>query len=252
MLDRQIYAMPITSGEKILAPLYVSFGWSLHDGIPSPELPHYVGDSTHGRELCFRNLFYLQVSFEIPNMLYNGRANVEEIGSRLSITIPAKKNWGIIFFFCIWLTGWAIGGGFALQKVFAAASADGGSETFIKLWLVGWAYGVVLVLSLLLWTFFGKELIESDGSMLKVERTLFGIGVKRRFDITEVKNFRVIPEVEPSPFARRGNVPTPFSGGKIRFDFGLKSYSFGLELDQPEAQYLCDFLSRTVGAGGKP
>ena len=34
----------------------------------------------------------------------------EDVGNKLVITIPSRKNWFIIIFLGIWLTGWTFGG----------------------------------------------------------------------------------------------------------------------------------------------
>jgi hypothetical protein len=63
---------------------------------------------------------------------YKSRAIVEETMSGITITIPAKRNYLMMVFFAIWLSGWLFGGGTAISRLFTRN--EGGFQGFLTIW----------------------------------------------------------------------------------------------------------------------
>ena len=174
--------------------------------------------------------------------LNNGRAVIEHALGGLKVTIPSKKNWFVLIFATLWLGGWAMG----FLSVTQELGEGGGSGTgFLTMWLIGWTAGGAMVLFLLFWGFFGKEILEISSGNLHFEKSVFGIGIKKELMLSEVKNFRT--EKISSGFY--GGNRWAFWGlgpGRVKFDYGLKTYSFGLAVDEAEAEYLAEILSQKI------
>jgi hypothetical protein len=77
------------------------------------------------------------------------------------------------------------------------------------------------------------------------EKSVFGLGQKRKLQAAEIKNIRT--EVQNGSWF--GGNRWAFWGlgpGKIKFDYGFKTYSFGLALDDAEANYICGLLKEHI------
>ena len=141
----------------------------------------------------------------------NGKAKIENTIGNYTVSIPSKKNWFTLLFGTAWLGGWTIGG--------------------------------IMVVSMLLWGYFGKEKLEFDQQEVKLEKTIFGIGIKKRLIKKEVTNFR-FEKISESMFGGNRLAFWGLGPGKIKFDYGLKTYSFGLAVDDAEANYLSEELNK--------
>ena len=176
-------------------------------------------------------------------MINNGKAKIDNTFGNYSITIPSKKNWFILLFGTAWLGGWYFGFKSAITDL--GFSENDGLDGFLTIWLIGWTIGGIVIVSMLLWGYFGIEKIEFNRQYVKLEKTIFGIGLKKRLFINEVRNFRFekINEnmIGGSRWAMWGLGP-----GKVKFDYGLKTYSFGLGVDDAEANYLIEELNKKI------
>lgn len=95
----------------------------------------------------------------------------------------------------------------------------------------------------MLWGYFGQEKFITTRTEILFEKTVFGLGQKNRFEISAVKNFRT--EFSSGNRSWVGGNGWAFWGlgpGKIKFDYGLKTYSFGLGIDDAEANYIVELL----------
>lgn len=170
-----------------------------------------------------------------------GKATIVTGLNGLSITIPSKKNWFGLLFGTVWMGGWYFG----LTNVFGMLVLEEidtvGANGFIVFWLLAWTAGGLAIAFILLWGYFGKERWLEDGNLIHFEKTVFGIGKKTKLDKKEIKNFRT----EFGNDNWLGGNRWAFWGlgpGKIKMDCGLKTYSFGLGLDDAEANYIVGLL----------
>jgi hypothetical protein len=179
------------------------------------------------------------------NMINNGKATIEKTFGGLNIIIPSKKNWFALLFGTAWLGGWFFGLLSASNMLFPSRTEHFGTNGFMIFWLIGWTTGGLGVIGLLLWGYFGQEKFSTDENETLLARTVFGIGLKDRLDLSEIKNLRT----EFGNDNWLGNNRWAFWGvgpGKIKFDYGLKTYSFGLGIDDAEASYIVELLNEEL------
>ncbi|MCD8450354.1 hypothetical protein LNI98_11710 [Tenacibaculum dicentrarchi] len=174
----------------------------------------------------------------------NGKAKIEKQNNNYKVTIPSKKNWFGLIFGTAWIGGWYFGFKMALGSFnFNNEDSGFGVDGFMSFWLIGWTIGGIMIIGMLLWGYFGKELIEFNRQNVNFQKTIFGIGIKKQLDKKEVKNFR-FEQVNESAFGGNRWAFWGLGPGKIKFDYGFKTYSFGLGTDDAESKYLVDELNK--------
>ncbi|MBD77634.1 MAG: hypothetical protein CL840_01675 [Crocinitomicaceae bacterium] len=165
----------------------------------------------------------------------NGKAKIKESINGISIQLPSKKNWFFLLFATAWMGGWFFGFTGALGMF------DSGSSGFITFWLIGWTIGGCFITVFLLWGYFGIERFIISGSTALLEKSVFGIGIKSRLKKSELKEFR-FEKINTGLMGGNRWAVYGFGPGKIQFDYGFKTYSFGLGLDDAEAKHIVQLL----------
>ena len=174
-------------------------------------------------------------------MTNNGKATIEKSFGGLNIIIPSKKNWFALLFGTAWMGGWFFGFVSASGILFSSETGQLGADGFMTFWLIGWTVGGLAITTILLWGYFGQEKFITDRNEILFEKSVFGIGIKNRLERSAIKNFRT----EVSNDNWFGGNRWAFWGlgpGKIKFDYGLKTYSFALGVDDAEANYIVGLL----------
>jgi len=172
--------------------------------------------------------------------LNNGRAVITSEGNITKLKIPVKRNNLLVFFFTVWLFLWfsfftSLSSSFGLYT-------DEGIDYLLLFWLFSWILGGMAILGFVLWNLFGKEEINISSRYLELKRSLFGLGRKRQYDIKNVLNFR-FNEISGNIFSLKARMAFWGMGeGKIKFDYGMKSPSFGLGLEDAEANYIIKLI----------
>ena len=175
-------------------------------------------------------------------MLQNGKATIDNSFGSLSISIPSKKNWFALIFGTAWLGGWFFGFVMVSGMMLGGIGGHSAINGFMLFWLIAWTAGGLMIISLLLWGYFGQEKFLADSAEVSFDRTVFGIGWKKKLDPGYIKNFRVASLNTNWVFGNRW----AFWGvgpGKIKFDYGFKTYSFGLAVDDAEANYIVEVMN---------
>lgn len=172
-------------------------------------------------------------------MTSNGRAKIEKTFNGINIIIPSKKNWFALLFGIVWLGGWFAGILSALEEIFSSTS-NSVPIFFLVFWLIGWTMVGLGLTAMLLWGYFGQERFITYRNEVFFEKIVFGEGKKDRLNASEIKNFRT----EPVSYGwfNGGQAFWGLGAGKIKFDYGLKTYSFGLAVDDAEATYIVKLL----------
>ena len=171
----------------------------------------------------------------------NGKAKIENSTGNYKISVPSKKNWFALIFGTAWMGGWYFGLTSAISSF--GFGSEGGFDGFMTFWLIGWVIAGVAISSMLLWGYFGEESLEFNRQELRFNKTIFGIGIKKTLQKKEIKNFRF----EKINESMLGGSRWAFWGlgpGKIKFDYGFKTFSFGLAVDDAEANYLAQELNK--------
>jgi hypothetical protein len=177
----------------------------------------------------------------------NGKAKVEDSGNGIMVEVPSKKNWFVLIFGTFWLFGWAFGAIMVLGTlgIFSGATGVVGPLMFLVFWLCAWTAGGLFIMTTILWGYFGKEKLMASQGEVVFEKTVFNIGIKKRLNASSVTNFR-IQHIDDSLFGGSRMAIYGLGPGRIKFDYGFKTYSFGLALDEAEAQYLVDLLNKKI------
>jgi hypothetical protein len=178
-------------------------------------------------------------------MIYNGKSRIEDEYGRLSISIPSKKNWPILLFSLLWLFGWYFGFNSAFKDLNFGHNKSEGIDGFLLIWLTGWTLGGLYIIFLSLWGFFGRETIIIESGVFSLKKSIFNIGINRQLDTRQIKNIR-LERIETGIFNRNQKSIWGLGPGKIKLDYGLKTYSFGLGIDDAEATYIIELLTKKL------
>ena len=165
------------------------------------------------------------------------RAIITETPTGLLITIPANRNWFVVLFVGFWMCGWLFGE-CAVIYTLAKGKTPLPANLFLLAWLGAWSVGGVFSGYLWLWNVAGKELIALRTDTLAIKSDVLGFGNLREFDLAEVRDLR-IDRPYPGITTLTWNSPAQMFGtGTIAFDYGAKTFRFGLGLDESEARQL--------------
>lgn len=176
-----------------------------------------------------------------------GRASINYDGYSLFINIPSKKNWFIVAFFTIWIIGWYQGETSALKELLAVDSIS--LNSFLLVWVTLWTIGGLFAVGVLLWTLFGFEKILIDKRNFTLSKGILNISLSSKtYDINSIKNLELNPESSNSNslFMQKRNMGEfyGFKGGKLRFDYGMKTIKFGIGIDKAEALHLLNLITK--------
>ncbi len=164
-----------------------------------------------------------------------------EIGG-LSITIAARRNWGLILFLGFWLCGWLMGESFALKALLTGRAGIGGS-LFLLVWLAFWTVGGAAAWLTFLWALTGEETIVIGPDGMSVRRTVLGLGGARVVPTRALRNLRVSPVgVSWTRTNGRGRLER----GRIAVDAEGETVRFGADLDDQECDYLLGAIRSEV------
>ncbi len=173
------------------------------------------------------------------------RATISKSPDGLTITIPSRKNWFLILFLGFWLTGWLFGEVIALHQVIRGHSSHWASVTesgpiglnlFLIGWLGAWTVGGGVAIVTWLWNLVGVERVLLAPSTLTMKREVLGIGPTKEYELSSVSNLRINMGLSNVRF-RIAPIQT-MNGGTIAFDYGAKTFQFGVGLDEAEAQQI--------------
>jgi hypothetical protein len=146
----------------------------------------------------------------------------------------------VILIAAAWLAGWYFGETAALRQLLN--DRIGAPRLFLAAWLTIWTIGGGWAAFLFLWTAVGKEVVWLRPGTLTIRREVLGIGLRREYDLGSVRNLRVAP-VPVDPFRWESNMRVwGMGGGCVAFDYGAKTYRFGLSVDESEAARIVEDL----------
>jgi hypothetical protein len=178
---------------------------------------------------------------------------VEKSISSVRVTLPSKKSIIHILWFCLWLFGWGYMvygflyfAGMMYQAVELGKTATPEIQMgsgfiifggfFLIIFLVLLAMGAVAIYAFL-WLIAGKEVIEAETKVLKVSRQIFAWKRTREYSASAIKDLR--PTTKESGFAPTRSIQKLLGlNGVIAFDYGAKTFRFGLEVDEAEAKQI--------------
>lgn len=166
--------------------------------------------------------------------MHNGISNIRPIAGGLQIVIPSRKNVFRLIYYMLFMGIWGYAISFTIQFI--------DFEVFFPLiWLAMWTLIGLVYLSNICWGLFGKETLILSGGKLHFKRGVWGFGLNRMLELSEVENLRIDPEYEESLFNRHFR-PDYYRTGMIKFDYGSRTYLFGLALDEAEAKKIIGLI----------
>lgn len=133
-------------------------------------------------------------------------------------------------------------------------SSDNDINTLIVLLSI---LGIIALLDsfLILWIVFGKEVISIGDGYLTIKNTLFGIGIRRRFEIGKIKDTRINIKHQNSKRVkiRIFNFSTliGLNRGFVIFNYNGKDIKFGSSLNMEEANFFVEKIKEFVRRGSK-
>lgn len=170
---------------------------------------------------------------------YASKTKIESDKFSLKILIPSKKNWFIIIFLSIWLVGWFFGEKSAIIDLLGSNNI--GIDLFMMVWLTGWTFGGVFAIIVLLWNLAGKETIYIDKGIFQIDKSIFSIIIRsKKYETKSIKNLELNPAQNIASLFAQKNIGDfwGLTGGKLRFDYGMKTIKFGIGIDEAEARHL--------------
>ncbi|MGB1242522.1 MAG: hypothetical protein ACPG49_08375 [Chitinophagales bacterium] len=176
---------------------------------------------------------------------HSGKAKIQTTFEGLKITIPSPTNWLTLIFGTIWLIAWFLMFVFTLQTDILFSNTSG-INWFSIIWVVFWIVMGSVAIVLVFWGYFGKETLLIKGNRLDFNTSIFNIGIKRTLNVQKIKRIR-FNEIKVK-WGDKGSAwyYWGLGEGKIKFTYGKKIHSFGLGLDDAEANYLIGLLKKEI------
>jgi hypothetical protein len=176
---------------------------------------------------------------------------VEKLDYGVRVTLPSKKGFFKIAWFCFWVLVWLYMTGSLMVLLAIMIGGDtgllGGSSpnsgllifiVFLIIFFLAFLGMGGPVIYSLLWQIVGKEIIEANSQTLTIIKQIFRWRNFKEYATETVSDLRVntqqlssIPPIE-SIQKLLGH------DGKIAFDYGAKTIRFGLEIDEAEAKQI--------------
>ena len=175
-----------------------------------------------------------------------GKAKIDDLNGRLTISIPSKKDRVLLIFGTVWLVGWFFGVINSISTFGYGSSGNFSIDNLMNSWFIAWtSFGLGLMLCIL-WGYFGKEILRIESNTMDFEKSIFGVGLKKNLVQDEIKNIRFEKINENSTSSGNRWAFWGLGPGKIKFDYGLKKYSLGLSLNDEEAIFLTNLLKEKI------
>jgi hypothetical protein len=169
------------------------------------------------------------------------RSTLTRVGSGVEVKIPARTNAVTMVFNALWLCAWAYGEAIGIRALLQPPpDAEWTSFAFIGIWLLFWTGAGLWVMFLLAWFLGGSERLRFTRDGVSLELDVFGRSVRSR--LFAPRNVGKLRRVEPptGPFGLPKRKRLPWQGGRLAFDSGARTISFGSGVDAAEADYLLD------------
>src|SRR5262249_5151894 len=141
---------------------------------------------------------------------------------RLLICISVKRQWIVLLFLFVWLSGWALGE-LLVGVTLVSGPLPGGRpppSLGLGLWFVGWTLAGAFCGTMFWWKLVGKELVLIADDGVTIRDTIFGIGRSWRYERSQVRDLRM----ERVPF-KAFSLGT--GGSSVAFNYGGQTLCFG-------------------------
>ena len=165
----------------------------------------------------------------------------EDIGNRLAITIPSRKNWFLIIFVGVWLIFWLFGeifvGWVFLQGIMNQNFE--GPVLFILIWVTFWTVGGAFTFYVFFWQLVGREEIEITSDSITVSQIVFAFRRSKVYASEHIRDLRTSPMgINELHSWNRAWVFYGIGGGIIAFDYGAGTIRLGSGIDESEGKQI--------------
>lgn len=167
-----------------------------------------------------------------------------------TILIQGERSSFTIAFLLFWLSGWLLGGFFAIRALVLGLTIGppglGSASSFLLKWLAFWLVGLVVFGNLFIWQLAGKEVITLTGNALQIKQKAGLLGGTETYDLEQLRHLRAQPDKWPASLTKSQR--SDWADGSVLFDYGAETIRFGKLLSEVEAQRIVAFLrERRVG-----
>jgi hypothetical protein len=171
-------------------------------------------------------------------MINNGKAKIDKTLDSVEITIPAYRGIGLIIIISVVIL---MLGSFSFGLIAQPSFGDAIDIIFMTIVLILF----FPYLFLFFWYIFGKEKIVIYKKEFIFSKTLFNMGFKERMELKEIKNVRMSHFRQFIGFGlTSGSINR--KSGKIKFDYGMKTYGLGNSVEEAEANYLINLINEKL------
>lgn len=177
------------------------------------------------------------------------RTRVHQTGKTLDIAYPPKPEIYGRIFMIVWLVIWAAG------EIGVIWALSAGQELFVSfflfIWLAFWSVGGFVAFTYLIWNIAGIErmVISPEQGTLTITRSMPFWHKSKTCDLSEVCNLRVEADWEQrgddDERDNHGLLCAPIAGS-LKFDCGVHTLGFGLEMPHGEAEILLGVIGRAL------
>jgi hypothetical protein len=163
-----------------------------------------------------------------------------------TIRIQSEKSGCTVSFLLFWLSGWLMGGFFAIRALVLGLPIGppsmGSAAVFLLKWLAMWLVGLVVFGYLFFWMVAGQEIITLTGGVLGIRRKTGPLGNTQKYNIYQIRHLRAQPDEWPTSLDK--NQRREWASGSVLFDYGAETIRFGEMLSEAEAQRIVKFLQQ--------
>jgi hypothetical protein len=187
----------------------------------------------------------------------------EELDNGIQVILPSKKNFFHLLWHGLWLIGWSIMTtvGIFILAIFAIGMTGFpndlpespnefgsviGTWIFVALFL-GFIVGLGGVATYsFLWKIAGKEIVVINNQLMSIARQIFGWRRSTEYYLDNVIDLRVSFRQQPHYAPLRAIKSMLGRDGIIAFDYGAKTYRFGLDIEEAEAKQIIAALKHHI------
>lgn len=166
--------------------------------------------------------------------------------NQLIIEIPTDTNWVLIVFFSVWggLPGyWGLKAVNNLIQEFSFSIST--LLNFIPILL--FSIFVIIGFVMILWNIGGKETIIVTKDKLYLNKTVFNLGIKEKYDLSSIKyiNYHFEPSFDPFKGVASKQTKDSENGGSIRFHYEELIIQFADNISEEEGVKILDSLKKS-------
>lgn len=174
-----------------------------------------------------------------------GRAVIEQDGTGLRITIPARTYFFTTTISVLFVPFWIFGVLAATYKIVSEPLSFG--TAYMAFWLTGWTLGGLWILNVLLWNLAGKEIIELSPTILKRHKQIPFFGRSREYAVASITDLRLsAPRLYQYYYQQDMSFLIFNDAGAISFDYGRETHRLGSSLDQADADHVVREMCKHV------